>query len=423
MKILVIGSGGREHALVWKLHVDNPKDKIFCAPGNAGTSGIAENLKTGAEDVVGLLDWAKENKPDLTIVGPEVPLCMGIVDAFRVAGLRIFGPEQAAARMEGSKAFSKDVMIKGGVPTAKAGSFTDLAKALKYLKTLDTGAVVKADGLAAGKGVFVCPTVAEAEAALKTIMSDKTFGKAGETVVVEELLPGEEASILALVDGKNIVMLASAQDHKRIFDGDAGPNTGGMGAYSPAPVVTNALWSVIREQVFEKTLAELRKRGIAYKGVLYAGLMIHGGAIKVLEFNCRFGDPETQAILPRLKSPLVPALEACIDGTLDDKLVTWKPEACICVVMAAGGYPGEYRKGNAISGLDQAATMKDAVVFHAGTRLDRGNVVTAGGRVLGVTALGGDIKGAISKAYKAVSVIKFDGAHYRKDIAARALAR
>ena len=423
MKILVIGSGGREHTIAWKLRTDSSNDDIFCAPGNAGTAGIAENLNIGSDYVAKLLEWAKKNRPNLTIVGPEAPLCLGIVDTFRAAGLRIFGPEKAAARMEGSKAFSKDVMTRAGVPTANARAFTDLAEALRYVKSMPGGMVVKADGLAAGKGVFVCANSAEAEGALKTAMANKAFGSAGETVVIEELLLGEEASILALVDGKNIVMLASAQDHKRIFDGDAGPNTGGMGAYSPAPVVSDALWPVIKQQVFEKTLGELRRRGITYKGVLYAGLMIRDQTIKVLEFNCRFGDPETQAILPRLKSPLAPALEACIDGTLTDKHVTWKQEACVCVVMASGGYPGNYQKGLTISGLPDAGALENIVVFHAGTSLKGKDVVTSGGRVLGVTALGRSMKGAISQAYKAVSLITFEGAQYRKDIAARALAR
>lgn len=421
MKILVVGGGGREHALVWKLSRDSCKPEVFCAPGNAGTALMATNVPIPAEDVTGLAAWARRNKPDLTVVGPEAPLCAGLVDRFKAARMRVFGPSKAAARLEGSKVFSKAVMDAGGVPTARSAVFSNAGKALAYVRTAGAPIVVKADGLAAGKGVAVCATVEEAELAILETMKKKAFGDAGKRVVVEECLEGEEASILALVDGKHVVMLASAQDHKRVGDGDTGPNTGGMGAYSPAPVVTDKMWPIIREQVFGRTLAELRKRKIEYKGVLYAGLMITPQGLKVLEFNCRFGDPETQVILPRMKNDLVPVLEACIDGTLKDSLVKWKSEAAVCVVIASGGYPGTYRRGKVITGLRQAGALKDAFVYHSGTAVVNGRTVTAGGRVVGVTALGKGISQAIGQAYRAVQRIEFEGAHFRKDIGARAL--
>lgn len=423
MRILVVGGGGREHALTWKLASDSCSPELFCAPGNAGTAGMATNLDIGAEDIDGLLAWALDSKPDLTVVGPEVPLCAGLTDRFAAEGLRVFGPSADAARLEGSKVFSKDVMDAAGVPTARSQTFTDLEPALEYVRNGRVPVVVKADGLAAGKGVLICSSLGEAETAVRQVLVDRDFGDAGLQVLVEEHLEGEEASILALIDGTNVVMLASSQDHKRVFDGDAGPNTGGMGAYSPAPVVTDALWPVIREQVFERTLAELRRRGIEYKGVLYAGIMVTSEGPKVLEFNCRFGDPETQAILPRIAGDLVPALEACVDGTLGEELVAWRNEACVCVVMASGGYPAAYEKGKRIDGLAEASGLEDVVVFHAGTRLDGGTVVTAGGRVLGVTALGNGIGAAITRAYEATSTIRFEGAHNRTDIGARALGR
>lgn len=421
MKVLVIGGGGREHALVWKLSKDRCKPEVFCAPGNAGTALIAKNVPIQAEDVRGLLAWAKRNKPDLTVVGPEAPLCAGLVDRFKAVKLRVFGPSKAAARIEGSKAFSKDVMEAGGVPTARSAVFTRVDKAIEYVRSVGAPIVVKADGLAAGKGVAVCATVEDAEKAILETMQEKAFGDAGKRVVVEEFLEGEEASILALVDGKHIVMLASAQDHKRVGDNDTGPNTGGMGAYSPAPVVTDKMWPVIRQQVFERTLSELRKRKIEYKGVLYAGLMITPKGLKVLEFNCRFGDPETQVILPRMKSDLIPVLEACIDGTLKNSMVKWKSEAAVCVVIASGGYPGAYAKGKVITGLRQAAALKDAFVFHSGTGLVSGRPVTTGGRVVGVAALGKSVSQAIAQAYRAAQRVEFEGAHYRKDIGAKAI--
>ena len=423
MKVLVIGGGGREHALVWKLAQDRHDPQLFCAPGNAGTAALATNLAIGAEDVPALVRWAVVNRPDLTVVGPEAPLCAGLVDELSQEGLRVFGPSKAAARLEGSKVFAKEVMTAAGVPTAKSSAFTDAAKALEFLQSVGAPVVVKAEGLAAGKGVTVCASMGEAERAVREALVDGAFGDAGRRILIEEFLEGEEVSILALVDGARAVLLASAQDHKRAFDNDQGPNTGGMGAYSPAPVVRDDELPAIRREVFDRTLAELRKRGISYKGVLYAGLMMTPAGPKVLEFNCRFGDPETQVILPRLATDLIPALEACIDGTLRPDLVAWKDEACVCVVMAAGGYPGNYQKGKEIHGLEAAARVRDAVVFHAGTTPRNGRVTTSGGRVLGVTAWDATLKQAVARAYKAVGKISWEGALYRRDIAAKALKK
>ena len=423
MKTLVVGGGGREHALAWKLANDSTAQKLFCAPGNAGTAEIATNLDISAEDLEGLLDWAKNNRPDLTVVGPEAPLCAGLADMFSAEGLRVFGPCKEAARLEGSKVFAKEIMEAGSVPTAPARSFTGAAQAHEYVRSQGMPIVIKADGLAAGKGVSVCSTLEEADEAIDNAIVGGVFGDAGNKVLVEECLEGEEASILALIDGENVVMLASSQDHKRAFNNDDGPNTGGMGAYSPAPVITDELWPVIREQVFDRTLAEMKKRGIVYRGVLYAGLMITSRGHRVLEFNCRFGDPETQAIIPRIGGDLVPALEACVDGTLKDEMITWRSEPCVCVVIASGGYPGPYEKNKIIRGLKDASVLDDVVVFHSGTRRNKGDVVTSGGRVLGVTALGADLEDAVRKSYHAVSMVRFDDAQYRTDIAAKALLR
>ena len=420
MKILVTGSGGREHALAWKLANDSRKPQVFCAPGNAGTAEMGINLDIAAGNLDGLLAWALENRPELTVVGPEAPLCAGLVDRFAEKGLRVFGPCQAAAQLEGSKIFAKEVMEAAGVPTARAKWFTEVEPARAYIREIGAPLVVKADGLAAGKGVTVCTTVEQAEAAVDEAITKAVFGAAGNKVLIEECLQGEEASILALIDGQRVVMLASSQDHKRVFDNDEGPNTGGMGAYSPAPVVKDDLWSVIREEVFGRTLRELGKRGIVYKGVLYAGLMMTAGGPKVLEFNCRFGDPETEAILPRWSGDLIPALEACIDGNLTERMVQWKAQHCVCVVMAAGGYPGPYASGDAIEGLAEAGKMRDVVVFHAGTKKSGEQVVTAGGRILGVTALGLDLEAAVKRVYEAASKIQFRDAHYRRDIAQKA---
>jgi phosphoribosylamine--glycine ligase len=421
MKVLIVGSGGREHTLAWKISNDSSKPEVFCAPGNAGTASCATNLDIGAEDLESIVEWAVENQPELTVIGPEAPLCAGLTDLLEAQGLRVFGPSKAAAQMEGSKVFAKEVMFAAGVPTAESETFTDAAQAKEYVGKLGAPVVIKAEGLAAGKGVTVCSTVEEAEAAIDDAMIDRAFGTAGERIIVEECLVGEEASILALIDGNHIVTLASSQDHKRALDGDMGPNTGGMGAYSPAPLVTDDMWPVIRQQVFEPTLTELKRRGIEFKGVLYAGLMMTESGLKVLEFNVRFGDPETQVILPRIAGDLLPAFNACVDGTLSDELIEWRDEHAVTVVMASGGYPGNYDKGKEITGLDSANAMDDVTVFHAGTALNGDMIVTSGGRVLAVTALGGDLRSAVDRAYKGVEAISFEGAQYRKDIAAKAL--
>ena len=421
MKILLVGNGGREHAIAWKLLKDDPSVELFCAPGNAGTAAIARNLQIDASDIPALLAWARENAPDFTVVGPEAPLCAGLVDAFEAAGFPTFGPVRAAARMEGSKAFAKEIMAAAQVPTAEAVVVRDEAAAREAVARLGVPVVLKADGLAAGKGVMVCMDAAQVEAALRDLFSENKFGAAASEVLVEQYLDGEEASILAFVDGKTVVPLASAQDHKRLLDGDKGPNTGGMGAYSPAPAVTPDMLAVVQSQILRPVVEELSRRGIVYKGVLYAGLMLTKSGPKVLEFNCRFGDPETQAILPRLTSPLLPALRACRDGALDASLVSWDPRPAVCVVMVSGGYPGKYQKGVVVEGLDEAAAQPDAVVFHAGTARRGGLVVTDGGRVFGVTALGADVRSAVAAAYRTVVKIKFDGASYRSDIAWRAL--
>jgi len=422
MKVLVVGGGGREHALVWKVVNDSCSPEVFCAPGNAGTADIATNVEIGAEDVAALVVWARENRPDLTVIGPEAPLCGGLTDLLEAEGLRVFGPSKEAAEMEGSKVFAKEVMAAARVPTGRYGSFTSPDEARDYVRARGIPIVIKADGLAAGKGVTVCSSLEQADAAIEEAMGVRAFGDAGNVLLVEECLRGEEASILALVDGEHVVMLASSQDHKRALDNDKGPNTGGMGAYSPAPVVSKDLWPVIREQVFDRTLAELKRRGIVYKGVLYAGLMITDGEVNVLEFNCRFGDPETQAVLARIDGDILPAFNACADGTLSDDLISWKPEPSVCVVLASGGYPGAYEKGKQIDGLPEANATEGVVVFHAGTKLDGNTVLTSGGRVLGVTALGSDLRLAVDRAYEAAEKISFDGVQFRKDIAAKAFA-
>jgi phosphoribosylamine--glycine ligase len=421
MKVLVVGGGGREHALVWKVAQSPRVTKVFAAPGNAGMAQSAECVPIKAEDISGLLAFAREEKVDLTIVGPEGPLSMGIVDEFERAGLRVFGPSRQAAEIEANKAFTKDLMRKYGIPSAAYGTFTDRAKAEAYVRSQGAPIVVKAAGLAAGKGVVVAETVEEALNAVDLIMGQKAFGAAGDTVVIEECLRGEEASFMAFTDGRTVVPMASSQDHKRIFDADRGPNTGGMGAYSPAPVVTREIEQIAMEQVMVPTVRAMEKEGRLFKGVLYAGLMIHHGAAKVLEFNARFGDPETQPILARLESDLIDVIEAILAGTLDSTPISWRPDSAVCVVMASGGYPGSYEKGKAISGLDKAAAVKNVVVFHSGTALKGGVVVTDGGRVLGVTGLGSSVAAAIETAYAGVREIAFDGAHFRRDIGARAL--
>ncbi len=420
-KILVVGNGGREHAISWKLKQDDPSLDLYCAPGNAGTALLGANLDIGAEDIPALVAWARENRPDFVVVGPEAPLCAGLVDELAGIGIPAFGPCAAGARIEGSKAFAKEILRAANVPTAMAEVVTTAEAAREAIARFGIPVVLKADGLAAGKGVMVCTTAKEAEAAVETLLVRRAFGET--PVLVEQFLDGEEASMLAFVDGATFVPMVSAQDHKRLGDHDAGPNTGGMGAYSPAPVVTKEKEREISERVFAPVVRELASRGIVYRGVLYAGLMMTSDGPKVLEFNCRFGDPETQCILPRLASPLLPIMEACAAGRLTADLVRWSDDPCVCVVMVSGGYPGAYEKGKPITGLDTAAAGEGVVVFHAGTKLRDGVPVTAGGRVLGVTATAADLSEAVHRAYQAVLDIRFQGEFYRSDIAHRALER
>lgn len=423
MNVLVVGGGGREHALVWKISQSPKVTKIYAAPGNAGIAGLAECAPIKAEDIPGLLAFAKARAVDLTVVGPEGPLSMGIVDEFAKAGLRAFGPSGKAAEIEASKRFSKDLMKKYHIPTAEYGVFTDKAAATAYVREKGAPIVVKADGLAAGKGVFVAETVEEALKALAIIMTEKAYGTAGERVVIEECLTGEEASFMAFSDGRTVVPMASSQDHKRVFDSDKGPNTGGMGAYSPAPIVTKQLEQKVMDTIMIPTVRAMEQEGRLFKGVLYAGLMIRDGEARVLEFNARFGDPETQPIMARLDTDLIEIIEAILDERLSSLEIKWKPISTVCIVMASGGYPGQYEKGREITGLEKAASMNGVLVFHSGTVIKDGRVVTDGGRVLGVTGLGGSVVSAIENAYKGAREIRFDGAHYRKDIGARALAK
>jgi len=421
MKVLVVGGGGREHALVWKIAQSPRVTKIYCAPGNAGISEQATIVPIKANDLNGLLEFALKEEIDLTIVGPEEPLTKGIVDLFESKGLSIFGSNQRAAKIEGSKAFAKEMMKKYCIPTASYEIFDDHKEAIAYIRRHGTPIVVKADGLAAGKGVIVCKTVEEAIQSVERIMVDKIFGEAGNRVVVEECLVGEEASYIAFTDGKVILPMASSQDHKPIFDGDEGPNTGGMGAYSPAPVVTDQVHEKILERILRPIIQGMGEEGRPYKGVLYAGLMIHDGHPEALEFNARFGDPETQPVLMRMKGDIIPILEACIKGNLSQYQIEWESRASVCVVMASKGYPGDYEKGKTIHGLKEVSQMKDVFVFHAGTDIKDGQIITNGGRVLGVTGLGEDISRAIEKTYRAVKKISWDGVHYRRDIGQKAL--
>ena len=423
MRILVVGGGGREHTLVWKIAQSTEVGRLYAAPGNPGMAQLAECVDIGADDTDKLLAFAIRERIDLTVVGPEVPLALGIVDRFEERGLKIFGPSGKAAELESSKGFSKDLMAKYGIPTARYGRFTSSEEAVRYVREQGAPIVVKADGLAAGKGVLICRTQTEALEAVRTIMEDQAFGAAGQEVVVEEFLEGEEASILALTDGETILPLVASQDHKAIFDGDGGPNTGGMGAYAPAPVVTEAVLERVMEQVLRPAVDGMAKEGRLYKGVLYAGLMIKDEKLKVVEFNCRFGDPESQVVLPLLKTDLVALMMAVAEGRLGEMKLEESDDAAVCVVMASGGYPGSYEKGKRITGLEAAREMDDVVVFHAGTAERDGAIVTDGGRVLGVTAVGADIGCAIDRAYEAVGKIHFEGAYYRKDIGAKALAR
>lgn len=422
MKILVIGSGGREHALVWKIAQSKLAKKIFCAPGNGGIADLAECIPFKADDIFGLLEFAQKEKIDLTVVGPEASLASGIVDEFQKASLKIFGPNKKAANLEKSKVFSKELMAKYKVPTADFKVFDNPQEAKRYIEKKGVPCVVKADGLAQGKGVVVAKTVDEGKDAVRMMMEDKMFGFAGDKVIIEECLEGQEASILVITDSKKVIALASAQDHKRVFNNDLGPNTGGMGAYSPAPVVTPSLFEEILEKIIYRTIDGLAREGIEYQGVLYAGVMLTKDGPKTLEFNVRFGDPETQSILPRMKSDLLEVMLAATEGKLNKiNQLKWDERSCVCVVCACEGYPGAYRKDKEISGLDQAAQIKDIVVFHAGTKKLQAKYLTNGGRVLGVTGLGNTIKEAIDNTYQAVGKIGFEGMHYRRDIGQKAI--
>jgi phosphoribosylamine--glycine ligase len=421
MKVLVVGGGGREHALVWKIAQSPKVSKIYCAPGNAGISEQATIVPNKANDLNGLLEFALKEKVDLTVVGPEDPLTKGIVDLFESKGLSIFGSSKKAAEIEGSKVFAKEMMRKYRIPTGSYEIFGDPKEAKNYIRKVGTPVVVKADGLAAGKGVIVCNSVEEAFQSVDRIMVERIFGEAGNHLVVEEYLVGEEASYIAFTDGKVILPMASSQDHKPIFDGDKGPNTGGMGAYSPAPVVTDQVHERILEKILRPIIQGMGEEGRPYKGVLYAGLMIHDGHPRVLEFNARFGDPETQPVLMRMKGDIIPILEACMKGNLSGCEIEWDSRASVCVVMASRGYPGDYEKGKPIAGLKEVSKMEGIFVFHAGTALKDGQMVTNGGRVLGITGLGKDIPRAIERTYEAVKKISWEGVHYRTDIGQKAL--
>jgi phosphoribosylamine--glycine ligase len=418
VKVLIVGSGGREHAIAWKVTQSSRLAQLFVAPGNAGTA--AYNVPINADGIPALVTFASDQQIDLVIIGPEAPLAIGLADALRAAGRSVFGPSQAAAQIEASKAFSKDFMQRHNIPTARFATFTEYREALKYLLSVDYPIVIKASGLAAGKGVILPDCADDAEAALRAIMLDKEFGAAGDEVIIEERLSGEEVSLLAFADGVTIKPMPSAQDHKRIFDNDEGPNTGGMGAYAPAPILPPALVEEYTRSILQPTIDGLRAEGRPFVGVLYAGLMLTADGPRVLEYNCRFGDPETQAILPLLETDLIDITVACANGTLNQMEIQWKQGAAACVVIAAEGYPGSYPSGCEIHGLD--IPRNDAVVFHAGTKLHDGKVVTAGGRVLGVTGFGAHFREAIEYAYQAVGQVEFEGMQYRTDIGYKALS-
>lgn len=422
-KVLVVGSGGREHALAWKLAQSPKVEKVYIAPGNSGCAEVGECVDIDVGNHGQVVRWAKQNQIDLVVPGAEVFYVDGMVDSFKDSGIPIFGPTKAAAELEGSKSFAKGLMRRHGIPTADYAEFEQFEPAIRYLESHPEGpVVVKADGLCAGKGVIICQNLDEAKEAVKRIMEDGEFGKAGSRVIIEELLRGPEVTILCLTDGKTIAPLASSQDHKAAFDGDTGPNTGGMGAYSPAPVLTPALMDEVVERVLVPTVHAMNDEGRRFKGLLYAGLMLTGGGPKVLEYNVRFGDPETQPVLMRLKSDLYDHLLATAQGKLADQTLEWSDDAAVCVVLASGGYPGDYEKGKPVTGLDAANARPGTVVFHAGAKLNpKKEVITDGGRVFGVTSLGKDIKTAIDNAYKAVGDIHFDGMIYRTDIGKKAL--
>jgi len=421
MKTLVIGSGGREHALVWKLSQSPRVNKIFCAPGSAAIGELADLVDIAPVEIQRLADFAAREKIDLTVVGPELPLTLGIADVFTAHGLKLFGPDRAAAQLEGSKVFAKELLQENRIPTASFGAFTDAASAKRFLSQHPPPCVVKADGLAAGKGVLICANRDDAEAAIDEILVQKSFGQAGDKIVIEEFLEGEEASFMALTDGEHILPLATSQDHKRVFDNDQGANTGGMGAYSPAPVVTPPIQNRVLNEILIPLLGGLTKRKICYRGLIYVGLMITKKGPKVLEFNVRFGDPECQPIMMRLKSDLVPLLEATIDGRLDELQPEWYDDAAVCVVLCARGYPGSYGKGSEIHGLERLRNWNRGFVFHAGTTKSNDRWLTSGGRVLGVTARGANIAEAVREAYHGVREVSWDGMHYRTDIGHRAL--
>ncbi|HIJ52834.1 MAG TPA: phosphoribosylamine--glycine ligase [Planctomycetes bacterium] len=423
MNVLLVGSGGREHALAWKLAQSKKLGKLYIAPGNAGTEACGENISIGVNDTDMLLDFAKQNDIGLVVIGPEDPLAAGIVDIFEAAGIKAFGPSAGAAQLEADKAFAKQLMRSSSISTAEGRIFERFSDAKTYIASRDEAVVVKAAGLAKGKGVYVCDDPSDGILAAEKIMRDKIFGPAGDKVIVEDKLLGEEASILAFVDGRNIYVMESSQDHKPIGDGDTGPNTGGMGAYSPAPVVTERIMDQITREILVPTVDGMNRNGTPYKGVLYAGIMMTGGGPRVLEYNVRFGDPETQPILMRLKSDLLQVCLAVCDGRLDKVTLEWDRRPAVCVVMASGGYPGSYEKGKKITGLDEADKIEDVVVFHAGTTVSDGDIVTNGGRVLGVTALAETIGEAKEKAYRAVDKIKFEGAYCRRDIADKAIKK
>ncbi|NCO65504.1 MAG: phosphoribosylamine--glycine ligase [Candidatus Aquicultor secundus] len=421
MKILVIGSGGREHALVWKIQQSPKVEKIYCIPGNGGIAQLAECVALDPTDVEALANFAQDKSIDLTVVGPEAPLVAGIADVFAKKGLKVFGPSARAAELEGSKSFAKNIMNKYGIPTGEANLFDNYGDAAAFLERLKAPYVIKADGLAAGKGVFIAKDKDEAKAALKSCLVEEQFGMAGKLVLIEEYLEGPELSVLAFSDGKDVIPMVPAQDYKRAYDNDEGLNTGGMGSYSPVSIVTSELYGQIVETVLKPTIEGLASEGIEYRGVLYAGIMLTKDGPRVLEFNVRFGDPETQAILPRLTSDIIEPMLAVANGDLSGVNLAWTDDVCITVVLASGGYPGDYSTGYPIKGLDEAGTVEGVTVFHAGTKVKDGRIVTAGGRVLNVSALGKDFEEARRKAYEAVGKIHFDNMHFRNDIALRAL--
>jgi len=421
VRLLIVGSGGREHALAWKLHRSPSVSEILVAPGNAGTLALGENVPVKAENIEGLLELAKQRRVDLTVVGPELPLAMGLADEFGRHGLRVFGPTQAAARLETSKAFAKDFMTRHNIPSATYRTFSDYDSARSYVASLASAPVIKASGLAGGKGVIVCNSKQEAQQALRRIMVDGEFGPAGESVIVEERLEGQEVSLLAFSDGERIAPMLPAQDHKAAYDGDSGPNTGGMGAYAPAAVMSETLRQRAIDEILTPAVSGMKAEGVEYRGVLYGGLILTADGPQVLEFNCRFGDPEAQVLLPLLDADLAEIMMRCIEGRLDPSAVRWHQGACVCVVMASGGYPGAYTTGCPIQGIEQAEA-EGCLVFHAGTHLEDGQLVTSGGRVLGVTAMAASLREAIEKAYAGVNHIRFENAHYRHDIGAKGLA-